>query len=554
MGIVTQSTTAQVVGIGEAQEAAPAQPQPPDDPLGRSTPRDTLTSFIRAVERDDLASAAQYLQVTEMQRRNSDSLARDLKALIDRYFSQALTTVDDSPSGTVGDGLAVDRERVGPLTMGNRRIDIELIRVVDPQAGPIWLISSETLSHIPALHDSIERSWIERTMPHSLVRRDLFGVSLAHWLVFAASLLVPFILLVLISSICMAFARRLVRDPARRREIEAGYASIRWPAIAALTLTIQLMSIPSLGLPVTFRIAYARVGLLLFVIALVWLVRRLLTLGFARARAMTRGRDGASTRSLMLLGERLFKALVLVAAFVAILLILGVESKTALAAFGIVGVALALGAQRTVENLLGGVFMLSDRAIAVGDLCSISNRLGWIEDITLRSVRLRTLDNSLVSVPAGVLAQEGIENFATREKILAQTILRLQHGTHVDQLRAILSGVSQLLRDHERIERGTARIRLVNFSPEAIELELFAYVMTSDIPEFLAIREDLLLEIAAVVEAKGSGFAQPTQFIYMDETPLTRTVLSQDDVRRDTRLSHAIPEAGIDGEARAVSR
>ena len=237
----------------------------------------------------------------------------------------------------------------------------------------------------------------------------------------------------------------------------------------------------------------------------------------------------------MLLGERLLKAFVVVVAVFAILTIFGVNTKTALAGLGIGGVALALGAQRTVENLLGGVFLLSDRVIAVGDLCSISNRLGWVEDITLRSVRLRTLDQTLVSVPAGVLAQAGIENFATRQKILVQTTLRLRYGTSVDQLRRILDSVRALLAQHPKIETGTSRIRLVNFGDRAVELELFAYVLTADFPEFLAVREEVLLQIAATVEASGSGFAQPTEFVYMN--PVTgvdgqaREPATYDDVR-----------------------
>jgi MscS family membrane protein len=221
----------------------------------------------------------------------------------------------------------------------------------------------------------------------------------------------------------------------------------------------------------------------------------------------------------MLLGERLLKALVMLVAAFVILTIIGVDTRTALAGVGIGGVALALGAQKTVENLLGGVFLLSDRVLAVGDLCTISNRQGWVEDITLRSVRLRTLDQSLVSVPAGVLAQAEIENFATREKILIQTILRLRYGTTAEQLRRILDSIRTLMAENSSLEKETSRIRLVNFGREAIELELFAYVRTTEGSQFLAEREKLLLEVAVIVESAGSGFAQPTQFIYMEEKP-----------------------------------
>ncbi|HEY0938551.1 MAG TPA: mechanosensitive ion channel domain-containing protein [Steroidobacter sp.] len=538
---VAPSAAAQIRASETSRDTVSPTPELVEDAFGRTSPRTAIVAFIRAASREDYAFAARYMQVSEEQRRNAAELARDLRELMDDHFTQALTNISDSPSGALDDGLPIDRERIGPLAVGGRKVDIELRRVSDPQAGSIWLISSETLAMIPSLRNSSDRSWIERTMPASLIHHELFGVSLAHWSVFAASLLVPFALLALLAAFCVLIARRIVGDDARMRELDIWYADLRWPVIASLTVVIHMASLPMVGLPLAFRLGYARLAFLLLAITLTWLLPRLLTLGFARARALAAGRNRASTRSLMLLGERMMKALVIVAATVAILLIVGVEPKTALAAFGIVGIALALGAQRTVENLLGGVFMLSDRAIAVGDLCSISNRLGWIEDITLRSVRIRTLDNSLVSVPAGVLAQEGIENFATREKILAQSILRLQHGTRPEQLRRILAGASKLLAESSNIERGTSRIRLVDFAPEAIELELFAYVLTDDVPRFLEIREGLLLEIAALIHAEGSGFAQPTQFIYMDETPGA-------DVRADTLISH---EAGARLETRA---
>ncbi|HEY8509913.1 MAG TPA: mechanosensitive ion channel family protein [Steroidobacteraceae bacterium] len=516
--VLTLDVAAQAPRQDDAARADSPGQNAVSDPLGRGTPRGTMAGFVYAVDREDFVAAARYMQLTESELPHARSLARDLNALMDRYLSQALTTISDSSAGALDDGLAMDRERAGTLTMGDRRTDVILVRVTDPQSGPIWLISSETLAQVPALRDVIDQSWIERAMPATLVNRELAGMSLAHWVVFAATLLVPFITLALILSAAAAIAGFLLRDPVRRADLQAWHARIRWPLVTTLTLITQLMAMPSMGFPLTFRIAYARIGLILTVIAATWLIQRVIALGFERARALAWGRDRASTQSLMLLGERLLKATVILIAIFAILSLAGVNTKTALAGVGIGGIALALGAQRTVENLLGGIFLLSDRAIAVGDLCSISNRLGWVEDITLRSVRLRTLDQTIVSIPAGVLAQAGIENFATRHKILAQSVLRLRYGTSVTQLRRILEGIRQLLDENPRIERGTSRIRLVAFGPEAIELELFAYLMTADVPEFLAWREELLLEIAAAVESAGSDFA-PTRFIYMEEGP-----------------------------------
>jgi MscS family membrane protein len=302
----------------------------------------------------------------------------------------------------------------------------------------------------------------------------------------------------------------------------------------------MLIWMRSLGFTLTFRVAYARVALVLGVIALTWLLRAVLTIRLERARRLVLEKDSTGTQSLVLLSERLLRALVVLVAVFAILAIIGVDTKTALAGIGIGGIALALGAQRTVENLLGGILLLSDKALAIGDFCSISNRVGVVEDITLRSVRLRTLDRTLVSIPAGSLAQAGIENFATREKILAQSTLRLRYGTSVEQVMRILRGIRKLLDESSNVESATSHIRLVNFGAEAIELEVFAYMLTANFDRFLELREELLLRIASIVEAAGSGFA-PTRFIYMQGSEAGAPPLSARDavVRRDLRAAES---------------
>ena len=209
-----------------------------------------------------------------------------------------------------------------------------------------------------------------------------------------------------------------------------------------------------------------------------------------------------------------------------------------------------------MENLLGGVFLLSDRALAVGDTCSVSNRVGVVEDVTLRSVRIRTMEQTLLSVPAGILAQSNVENFATRRKILAKTILRVRYGTTAEQLGSMLIAIRRLLTENPMIETETSRVRLVDFGDRAVEFELFAYVLTSDFLEFLAVREDLLLQVAAIVESSGSGFAQPTQFVYMDRNGAVdgqaREAVAYDDVRLG-QPTDARPGPVGDGAARSHS-
>jgi len=301
------------------------------------------------------------------------------------------------------------------------------------------------MARLPALHGAIEQTWIERVTPEALAGATVLGVSWAQLLAWAASLGLPFLLLALVSRLAIVLARMAIHDPADRRRIDAWHAGLHGPLILVLTLVTHLASLTVLGLSLRFRIAYSRVVIVLLIVALAWLLHRLLTLSFAYLRGKLRSREQAETRSLMLLGERVLKVAIDLGAVFACLAVIGVDTGTVLAGLGIDGVALAIGARTTVENFLGGVFLLTDRALAVGDMCRIAEHIGHIEDITLRSVRLRTLEQTLLSVPAGMLSADSVENFSARRKILIRSTLRLRYGTSVDQLRSILERIPRLL-------------------------------------------------------------------------------------------------------------
>ena len=493
---------------------APADsPAPATDPLGRDSPFGTITGFSTAVHRNDFAVASRYMQRERRGPQQLEDLARDLSDLLDRYFTERLRALSMEPTGNLADGLDPDREGIH-LVIGDRPVDLFLRRVKDPSAGQIWLISSESLARVPTLHRDEAATWVERVMPASLVSRSYYGLSLAQWTLWASSLLAPLLLLGTFAWFVLWLAKRR-GDVTRRAQFLSSWSLVRWPLVLTLTLISHLVTIPLIGFSVRFRVAYTRFVLIASVIIAAVLVWRFITVTFQRARLSAIRRGRSSTRSLVQLGERVVKVLVVLVALFVLLALGGVDPATALAGVGIAGVAVALGAQKSVENLLGAVFLLTDRVLAVGDFCRLSDRDGWIEDITLRSVRLRTLDQTLLSVPAGLVSQGSIENYTTRGKILLQTVLRLRYGTTSEQLHVVLEDVRQLLAQHPSIEKEGARARLTSFGAQAIEIDVFAYVMTADYGAFLEIRESLLLQVAHIVESSGGAFAIPTQFIYM---------------------------------------
>ena len=156
-----------------------------------------------------------------------------------------------------------------------------------------------------------------------------------------------------------------------------------------------------------------------------------------------------------------------------------------------------------------------DKAVHVGDFCNIGGRFGTVEDIGLRSLRLRTLDQNLLVVPNGLLAQMQFENMKARSKLLINQTFSLRIETQVEQLRYVLDRVQKMLDEHPSIEPGTSRIRVNDFAGAAFELELFAYGKTGDWAEFTAIRQDVILKIAGIVEAAGTRLAAPTRLTYL---------------------------------------
>ncbi|MGB9234978.1 MAG: mechanosensitive ion channel family protein, partial [Terriglobales bacterium] len=182
---------------------------------------------------------------------------------------------------------------------------------------------------------------------------------------------------------------------------------------------------------------------------------------------------------------------------------------------GIGSIAIALAAQKTLENLFGGISVLADEVIRVGDYCRFGDRTGTVEDISLRSTRVRTDDRTQLSIPNGAVAAMNVENFSRRDKFLFNPSLSVRPETSPDQLRYLLAEIRRLLYEHPKIDADTADIRLTGFGASALTLAITGYVPTRNFNEFAAIREDLLLRIMEIVRRSGSALAVPSQTLYL---------------------------------------
>jgi len=496
----------------------PAGTKPGDatvsDPLHRDSPNGTLFGFLQAVQGADYPTAAQYLQLSPARRdTQGQRLATELKTVLDRAFVGSLKSISTNPLGTIQFGLPSDRERIGMLSVDDVDVDVILVRINDPSAGKIWLFSSETLSRVPELYELVQAHQVETHVPQPLVKTQVLGMSLWLWL--ALLVAIPVAAAAAWILIELVVLPRMLWRQHRKQPLLTNWREVSAPVWLVLGTMVHRILVSYLGLPLLHRHYYYMTARVILIVGLAWLALRLLSRGMDRLRDRAIARGHTGTGSLVLLGQRVVKVLVVLFAGLTVLGVLGFNMTTALAGLGIGGLAIGFGAQKTIENLFGGVSLLGDEVIRVGDTCNFNGRIGTIEDISLRSTSIRTVERTELSIPNGALAAMNIENLSRRDKILFNPKIGLRYETTPDQLRYVLAQTRRLLYEHPKVETSSARVRFAGLDDSWLTIEVFSYVLTRDFAEFTAIREDILLRFMDIVAGAGAGFAFPSQTLYL---------------------------------------
>jgi MscS family membrane protein len=194
---------------------------------------------------------------------------------------------------------------------------------------------------------------------------------------------------------------------------------------------------------------------------------------------------------------------------------LGIPVYGIIAGLGVGGLAIALAAQPTIENLIGGMSLFADKPIRVGDFCRYGSDEGTVEAIGIRSTRIRGTDRTLTTIPNGTLSKLPVVNFAQRDRMLIRSVIGVRCETSPEQLRYLLVKIREMLLGHPRIDPDSARARFMGFGASSLDIEVFAYVTTTDPAEFVGIREDVFLRLMDIVEQSGTGFAFPSQTLYV---------------------------------------
>lgn len=492
----------------------------------RGTPRASVSGFLAAAQAGDWERAASFLDPGRAAAPDAALAARQLREVLARQVWIEPTALSDAAEGYADDGLPADRDSVGWIegADGPRQIVVQRLR---RDGAQVWLFSSASVAAARETYEALDYGRLTAMLPPPLRDYHLFGIPLWQWIALIGLVLVAYLVALLVTRLGLALLGPLARRT--RTQIDDRLLALAGgPARLLVAVAVFSAGRLPLGLPVALTAVLAAVEQALVVVAATWIVLRLLDViaELLRERLLQRGQVSAT--GLVAPGMRTAKVFVVILALVAALDNFGFNVTALLAGLGVGGIAVALAAQKSVENLFGGVTLYADQPVRVGDFCRFGDTVGTVEDIGLRSTRIRTLERTVVSVPNAEFANLHLENFSRRDKFWYHPTVGLRYETTPDQLRYILVEVRKMLYAHPKVDNVPARIRFTRFGAYSLDLEIFAYVRAADFDRFLEVQEDLHLRLMDIVAAAGSSFAFPSQTTYLESgAPLS------DDRRRE---------------------
>ncbi len=487
----------------------------PDDSLGRRTPRGTVSGYFQAVSSNNYERASAYFNLKKSLQNDAQRkrLVSNLQQLLDNSGNLLpYSLLSNDFAGKLDDDLAPEIDVIGTMKVDGEEVKLYVENTAKSGEAPMWLISSSTINLISSAK-AIDELPLDKLLPSYLEETVMGGVPIGHWIAIIVMIVLAYyaakIVFILLIWILKIVWKKSATDP-----IEGIVKALALPFQIYLGLWLFVILSQEIGISIIVRQKLSNISMIVGIVAFLLLLWRLTDFisGVSRRKMNQHGR--VSAVSIILFLRRFIKVAIIVFGVIIILGTIGFDVTAGIAALGIGGIALALGAQKSVENFVGSVTLIADQPIRVGDFCTAAGITGTVEQIGMRSTRIRTQNRTLVTIPNGEFSSASIENFAHRDKFLMKTLLGLRYETTPDQIRFLLVEIRKILYSHPMVNNDPARVRFVSLGSSSLDLEVFVYINAPDYDTFLEVQEDIYLRIMDTVASSGTDFAFPSQTLY----------------------------------------
>lgn len=500
-----------------------------DDDL--SSPRKTWTTFFDSMDADppDLERARKCLDLSResalVEASVGNELAIKLLAVLNRTKYVELDTVPDSKNAS-DFSLSLERsiggvkELVGTITLsrnavGEYRVSSESLDSLEAiwQRVKDWPVIG-SLADVKPIDNSIAR-FVEEKAPAEMKAPALFGLKIWQWvavptsflLAYLAGLIVRIALKMLIRLKSKAFGDWVSPTTLRDLGRSIGLIFSGW--------TLRLLAI-QLGLSpdwqgIFFFVAEVAVTVGFFVLGL-----SLLELAVSRVTAQA-DRYGARAEKLVFpIVRNIGRVFVFILASFYFLWRVGFDVTTMIAGLGIGGLVFALAAKDSVENLFGSLTVLFDTPFKIGDYLRVDSIEGTVEEISIRSTRIRTVADTLIVVPNSKFIAASVENFGERRYRVIRTTIGVTYDTPPEKLEEFVRRLREMVAAHEHTWKDKLLIHLNDFGASSLNIQFYIYVQAPTFQDELDYREDILLNVIRIASDMGVDFAFPTQTLIID--------------------------------------
>lgn len=214
---------------------------------------------------------------------------------------------------------------------------------------------------------------------------------------------------------------------------------------------------------------------------------------------------------------KIIKVIIWVCAFFIIIKQLGYDLTGLVAGLGIGSVIISLAAQDTVKSLLSGVVIFTDRPFEIGDWVEIGEFQGTVVDITFRSTRLKSYDNTIITIPNSIVTSEYIKNWNKLKSRRFDCVLNLSMETSVEKIKKIITQMKLVLKEHPKVKPDTVEVFFNQVASYSNDIKIFLYVNETNYIKFSKIKEEIYCSLLELLEKENVDLAYPTQTIHVKE-------------------------------------
>lgn len=482
-------------GVAPAVPVAASEAKTEEVEVALDSPRASMARFVAAANGSRWAEAATYLELSRADAHRGPELARKLSDVLNQKLWLDPHLLSPNSAGKRDDQLPQGVDEIGRIVGADGKS--EPVRLVRREARSAdddsrWLFSSATVARIDGLYAGLKGRWFREHLPEPLLRDgpgpflywQLIALPLAMLACHLAGRPLAWLLVALMAR--LARRTRLAWDD----EVARG---MRGPARLLTAVPLFYFATSQLALYQRAEELMERLCRAAVLAALFWVALRALAAFGGTVLTSEWGVVRPSLRDFSWFSLRVARITVWVVGGVVVLSQLGYPVGSLVTGLGIGGIAIALAAQKTVENLFGSVSILVDQPFRVGDAIRVDGVEGTVENIGLRSTRVRTLDRTLVVIANGKLADMRTECLSARDRMRFATKLRLSTATTTAQLAALVAGLEAVLRAHEKVDPETVVVRFSAVGDGSLDVDASCALTTTQWTEFTGFRHALLL-------------------------------------------------------------